>query len=275
MDPSSRTFGSELIIRALSGAFVVLAILGGILLGGVYWSFIVTLIALISLWEFYNLLSVKVKVTRGIGFISALLLIAAATLNFSSAAILAITALIPFLVLCIEIVRRQMLQSSHAIFNMGGTLVGLIFIALPWTFLVLLRAEPWGTMLLITLFACTWSCDITAYLVGVRWGRTYLCENVSPKKTWEGFAAGVAGSLFCAGLLAFAWQFPPFPLLLLGLLCGLAGQIGDLGESLLKREAGVKDAGKLIPGHGGMLDRFDSILVNATLAFLIFEVIWH
>jgi len=75
--------------------------------------------------------------------------------------------------------------------------------------------------------------------------------------------------------LAFAWQFPPFPLLLLGLLCGLAGQIGDLGESLLKREAGVKDAGKLIPGHGGMLDRFDSILVNATLAFLIFEVIWH
>lgn len=275
MDPSSRTFGSEIIIRALSGAFVVLAILGGILLGGIYWSFIVTLITMVSLWEFYNLLSVKVKVTRGIGFISALLLIAAATLNFSSAAILAITALIPFLVLCIEIIRRQMLQNSHAIFNMGGTLVGLIFIALPWTFLVLLRAEPWGTMLLITLFACTWSCDITAYLVGVRWGRTYLCENVSPKKTWEGFAGGLAGSLFCAGLLAFAWQFPPFPLLLLGLLCGLAGQIGDLGESLLKREAGVKDTGKLIPGHGGMLDRFDSILVNATLAFLIFEVIWH
>ena len=159
-----------------------------------------------------------------------------------------------------------MLLSSQAIFNMGGTLVGLIYIALPWTFLVLLRAEPWGTMLLITIFACTWSCDVTAYLVGVRWGRTYLCENVSPKKTWEGFVAGVAGSLFCAGLLAFAWQFPPFPLLMLGLLCGLAGQIGDLGESLLKREAGVKDAGKLIPGHGGMLDRFDSILVNATLA---------
>jgi len=152
MDPSSRTFGSEIIIRALSGAFVVLAILGGILLGGIYWSFIVTLITMVSLWEFYNLLSVKVKVTRGIGFISALLLIAAATLNFSSAAILAITALIPFLVLCIEIIRRQMLQNSHAIFNMGGTLVGLIFIALPWTFLVLLRAEPWGTMLLITLF---------------------------------------------------------------------------------------------------------------------------
>jgi len=275
MDPSSRTFGSEIIIRALSGAFVVLAIIGGILLGGIYWSFIVTLVTMVSLWEFYNLLSVKIKVTRALGFISALLLIAAASLNFSSAAILAITALIPFLVLCIEIIRRQMLLSSQAIFNMGGTLVGLIYIALPWTFLVLLRAEPWGTMLLITLFACTWSCDVTAYLVGVRWGRTYLCENVSPKKTWEGFAAGVAGSLFCAGLLAFAWQFPPFPLLMLGLLCGLAGQIGDLGESLLKREAGVKDAGKLIPGHGGMLDRFDIILVNATVAFLIFEVIWH
>ena len=63
------------------------------------------------------------------------------------------------------------------------------------------------------------------------------------------------------------------PLLLLGLLCGVAGQLGDLGESVLKREAGVKDTGNIIPGHGGMLDRFDSILVNSTLAFVIFELV--
>jgi phosphatidate cytidylyltransferase len=62
-------------------------------------------------------------------------------------------------------------------------------------------------------------------------------------------------------------------MLLLGLLCGVAGQLGDLGESILKREAGVKDSGSLIPGHGGFLDRFDSILINASLAFLIFEVL--
>ena len=77
----------------------------------------------------------------------------------------------------------------------------------------------------------------------------------------------------CGGLLALIFSFPPMPLLLLGLLCGVAGQLGDRGESVLKREAGVKDTGNIIPGHGGMLDRFDSILVNSTLAFVIFELV--
>ena len=100
---------------------------------------------------------------------------------------------------------------------------------------------------------------------------------MSPHKTWEGFAGGAAASLMCGGLLALIFSlifsFPPLPLLLLGLLCGVAGQLGDLGESVLKREAGVKDTGNIIPGHGGMLDRFDSILVNGTLAFVIFELV--
>jgi phosphatidate cytidylyltransferase len=125
----------------------------------------------------------------------------------------------------------------------------------------------------MTLFLCTWSCDVAAFLTGKRFGANLLCESVSPKKTWEGFGGGVAGSLACSALLALLFRFPPLPMLLLGLLCGVAGQLGDLGESILKREAGVKDSGSLIPGHGGFLDRFDSILINASLAFLIFEVL--
>ena len=139
--------------------------------------------------------------------------------------------------------------------------------------MMLIRMREHGAMFLLTLFFCTWCCDVAAYFTGSHFGRTPLCSQVSPHKTWEGFAGGAAASLMCGGLLALIFSFPPLPLLLLGLLCGVAGQLGDLGESVLKREAGVKDTGNIIPGHGGMLDRFDSILVNGTLAFVIFELV--
>ena len=87
------------------------------------------------------------------------------------------------------------------------------------------------------------------------------------------FWVGVVASVVCGSVLPVLFDLAPFPLVLLGALCGVAGQLGDLAESVLKREARVKDTGSLIPGHGGFLDRFDSILVNATLTFFIIEVI--
>jgi phosphatidate cytidylyltransferase len=95
---------------------------------------------------------------------------------------------------------------------------------------------------------------------------------VSPSKSWEGFAAGVIASVMCGAALPVVFDMAPFPIMLLGALCGVAGQLGDLAESVLKREAKIKDTGSVIPGHGGFLDRFDSILVNATLTFFIIEV---
>ena len=111
---------------------------------------------------------------------------------------------------------------------------------------------------------------MAAYFTGKRFGRTLLSSRVSPKKTWEGFAGGVVASVLCSGCLSLLFGFSLHALLLLGFLCGIAGQFGDLGESVLKREANVKDTSNLIPGHGGLLDRFDSILINATLAFFLF-----
>jgi phosphatidate cytidylyltransferase len=124
------------------------------------------------------------------------------------------------------------------------------------------------------VFACTWACDVLAYVVGSCWGNTPLAPAVSPKKSIEGFVGGLAGSLLCAGALSYLWEIRPVPLLLIGLFCGTFGQLGDLAESLLKRETGKKDSGSIIPGHGGMLDRFDSILVNASLVYLFFGVLW-
>ena len=152
--------------------------------------------------------------------------------------------------------------------GVGATVGGIAYIVLPWTFMMLIRAREHGAMFLLTLFFCTWCCDVAAYFTGSHFGKTPLCSQVSPHKTWEGFAGGAAASLMCGGLLALIFSFPPLPLLLLGLLCGVAGQLGDLGESVLKREAGVKDTGNIIPGHGGVLDRFDAMLLSAPFVFV-------
>ncbi len=261
-------------LRAFSSVFIVLAIVGGIILGGFVWSIIASAAALLSLWEFYKLQVPRLRLSPLLAMLSALFILfgAAAGLMDLSAILCALSA-VAFVTLFLEVIRRQVLGESYALAAVGANVGGIAYIVLPWTFMMLTRSREHGAMFLLTLFCCTWCCDVAAYFTGSRFGKTLLCGNVSPHKTWEGFAGGAAASLMCGGLLSLIFSFPPLPLLLLGLLCGIAGQLGDLGESVLKREAGVKDTGSLIPGHGGMLDRFDSILVNGTLAFVIFELV--
>ncbi|NLX84492.1 MAG: phosphatidate cytidylyltransferase [Synergistaceae bacterium] len=259
--------------RAFSGIFIVLIILGGIIQGGLVWNAVVFVAAMLSLWEFYKLLSTKHNISPWLIMLSGAFILIGASSEMSLTAILCSISAIVFIALFLEIVRRQVHAESSALENMGATIVGIAYVILPWSFLILIRSRQLGSLFLITLFLCTWSCDVAAYIVGSRLGRNLMCEKISAKKTWEGFFGGAAASLFCGGLLALIFSFPPLPLVLMGLLCGVAGQLGDLGESVLKREAGVKDTGSLIPGHGGLLDRFDSILVNGTLAFVIFELI--
>jgi phosphatidate cytidylyltransferase len=250
--------------------FVVIA---GIMIGGRVWQALASLIALASLWELYQMMSLKYKLSKGWGLAGGSFILGSVSLGFSFAVTLSVLAVIAFIVLFTEVVRRQSTGESFALWNMGGTLSGLIYIVLPWSFLILVRSETWGYIFLLTIFLCTWCCDIGAYLGGSWMGRTPFASMVSPKKSWEGVIFGFLASFLCGCILPVIFQFAPLPLALIGLLCGFAGPIGDLVESVLKREAGIKDTGSAIPGHGGFLDRFDSILINATLAFFIFEVI--
>ena len=264
----------DLQLRAFSSIFIVLAVIGGIVLGGHIWSAIVILIAMLSLWEFYKLQSAKLSTSPALIMVSGLFILLGTAFGLMSiATILCSISAIAFIALFLEVLKRQVSGESNALVTMGATVAGIAYVVLPWSFMILIRSRELGAMFLITLFLCTWSCDVAAYFVGSRFGRTLLCSRVSPHKTWEGFIGGAAASFMCGGLMALIFSFPPMPLLLMGLLCGIAGQLGDLGESVLKREAGVKDTGSIIPGHGGLLDRFDSILVNGTLAFVIFELV--
>lgn len=261
-------------LRAFSSIFIVLAVLGGIMLGGLVWSALVMVIAMLSLWEFYKLQSARLNASPVLIMLSGLFILVGTSFGLMSlATILCSISAIAFIALFLEVLKRQVSGESDALVTMGATVAGIAYVILPWSFMILIRSRDYGAMFLITLFFCTWSCDVAAYFVGSHFGKNLLCSQVSPHKTWEGFMGGAAASFMCGGLMALVFSFPPMPMLLMGLLCGVAGQLGDLGESVLKREAGVKDTGNLIPGHGGLLDRFDSILVNGTLAFVIFELI--
>lgn len=273
MEPSKK-FDHELIERTASGIALVFAVLGGIYMGNPYWFALCFCICMGSLAEFYGMISRKSHVSRIVGFSLAAVIIFAAEFSRDPAVILPILAVAPLLVFSIEIARRHLFSESHGIASSGGTVAGILYVVLPWSFLVVLREHTWGVYLLTALFCCTWSCDVAAYLVGSKWGKASLCPEVSPRKTIEGFVGGLAGSLLCGGILSFIWHLGPVPILLIALFCGTFGQIGDLAESLIKREVDVKDSGDLIPGHGGILDRFDSILVNAVLVFIVFGVLW-
>ncbi len=133
----------------------------------------------------------------------------------------------------------------------------------------------WGGMTIIAIFASIWICDSAAYFIGRAFGRHKLLPRVSPNKTWEGAIAGFVGAV--AAFVAARQLALPYLTVMQAIWCGIIvgvfGQIGDLAESLLKRDAGVKDSSSIIPGHGGILDRFDSLLFVSPLLFLYIDFI--
>ena len=266
---------SELGTRTMSSIVIAAVVLFGINYGGILWAVIASLIALKSLDEYYRLISRKgSRVSPGMGYIFSLIFLIAAMKESAQPIILAmILSLCVFFVMTIEIFRRQKTKgTSNVIFNTGGIVSGILYITVPWVCMIMLGNYAFGRQILMTIFFCTWACDVGAYLGGKKFGNIKLCEHVSPGKTVQGFIFGIIGSLIANAASIYFFSFPEY-LMFIGFVCGIAGQVGDLAESLIKREAGQKDSGTLIPGHGGMLDRFDSILFNGLLTYLILRVL--
>ena len=268
---------NELRLRSLSSIGIVIVIIFGINKGGLIWTLIAGIIALLSLSEYYRLAS-KLKGARlspGLGYIFSLaFLIAAVRENPQPIVLGMILALCVCSVFVVEIFRRQITKgTSSAVINAGLVISGVLYITVPWVCMIMLRDYSFGRQILITLFLCTWGCDVGAYIGGKMFGTAPLCRYVSPGKTVQGFAAGAIGSLLANATAIYFFALPAYPLIFIGFICGIFGQVGDLAESLIKREADVKDSGNIIPGHGGMLDRFDSILFNGLLTYLVLRVI--
>jgi phosphatidate cytidylyltransferase len=157
--------------------------------------------------------------------------------------------------------------------SVAGAFLGSFYTFLPWLFAIRLRRE--SVHLLFFALALNWIGDTAAYYTGRTWGRHKLAPVVSPNKSWEGAIASVLASV-AFGLLYLGYEMPRLPwweIALLAIVGNVAGQLGDLAESAMKRGAGVKDSGQLLPGHGGMLDRVDSTLFALPAVYLLFAAL--
>jgi len=160
----------------------------------------------------------------------------------------------------------------------SSTLFGIFYVAWMLAHLYLIRQLPQGFHFLLLVIVANWSTDTLAYFTGRALGKHKLAPVISPNKTVEGALGGITGSVLSAAIFNLvSGQSTLLPhYLILGAGIGIFGQLGDLAESALKRQAGIKDSGNIIPGHGGVLDRFDSILLTAPLAYYYIKefMIW-
>jgi phosphatidate cytidylyltransferase len=259
-------------------ALILLSVLWPITEMGAAWAFhlLVAVTVALGTWECYRLLEARgARPTKILGLAAGVALVWAAAGQqpaFDAALpLVAVTIAAP----AVALLRRP--DPASMLDTTAGTLLPVLLIALGLSYLARIRAVPGedGKDLVYLLFVCMILGDTAAFYVGARIGRTRLAPRVSPGKSWEGVLGGMAASV-AGGLLAHFWFFPGLPLLdavILGIVLGVAGILGDLAESVLKRAARVKDSSSLLPGHGGVLDRADSLLFSAPVLYYYYRFV--
>ncbi len=156
---------------------------------------------------------------------------------------------------------------SEALPSLAISAAGLLLVAWPLSYIVRLHAMESGPLWLLFTLALIWTGDTLAYFTGRSIGRLPMARQISPKKTWEGAAGNLVGSLLVAAVFGRSLDVGITHLMAIAVLANVAGQMGDLVESVYKRGAGVKDSGTLLPGHGGMLDRIDALIFAAPVVW--------
>lgn len=266
-----------MLTRALSGLVFICVVIGSLIYGFTSSALLFILIALIGSHEFYKLgkkMSQPYKFT-GLIFTASILTGGIYMLiNGVHSKILGLW----LLFLPVFTIQTLASKSTSGLVNISTTIWGGLYTSLPFISLLSIGLFPsysienFNGALPIAIFILTWSNDTGAYLFGRKLGKTKLFERISPNKTWEGTIGGalftIAISYLCSEYLTlFAWYI----WFAIALIVSICANIGDLLESVFKRNAGVKDSGKIMPGHGGVLDRFDAIFLSApmVLVFLL------
>ena len=231
--------------------------------GGLAFAAFVAGIAALSLYEYGMILAIGEKpVQRVVTLVTGTALAACAALAGPLGLVAAASVTLVLL--------REMASSERSIERAALTLFGAFVLGWMPAHLALLRElRPHGATLTLMLFVSIWVMDTAAYAAGKTFGRHKLAPELSPKKTWEGFIAGfIAAVAVVIGFRLWRPEIASLPrALAVGMLIGVAGQLSDLAESMIKRAVGVKDSGALLPGHGGVMDRFDSFIFGAPAVY--------
>jgi len=234
----------------------------------------ITIIALICLYELYKAFETKYKPVKWIGYISVITILFihfyAKTALFN---VIIITLFILFILLFLQVFLKKI-----DIIDASITFMGVCYITIFILFIPLIVEIQNGSLLIWYIFGATWGTDGFAYLIGKNFGKHKFTE-ISPKKTIEGCIGGIFGAVIFMISITYVFNtwcglnISYINISIIGIILSIFSQIGDLIASSIKRYFGIKDFGNLIPGHGGMLDRFDSVIIAAPLAYILFTII--
>lgn len=287
---------NNFLTRTLTGAIFVALMVGGILWSKWTCIGLFSLIAILGLWEFYMLIEQKgpatpLRAAKKIpGLMLGIIVLAASAgkyfaemnIHFPFPSVYFAILLFP-LYLVFNLFKdkhptppfREKPQVASAAQGLSPTLFGILFSVMPFCYLILFYStEGWyNSEIILGFFLLIWSNDTFAYLVGRVIGKTKLFERISPKKTWEGTIGGATCTQGIAYLISnYFPNLEPIHWHAIALIVSVFGTLGDLVESKLKRSLDVKDSGTILPGHGGILDRFDGVLIAApfVVCYLIY-----
>lgn len=261
---------SGLQVRFRTGLVYTLVTIACVFAGNIPTMIYLMVVAGICAGEFYYMLRSDSKLpNEALGVAGAVLFVPATYLaGLAGAMIVAVVLLIALLVWYVFWLRARI--QDVAVSFLGAAYTGLLLSGL-----IIIRTAvetPWAGLVLFLLFLSVWANDAFAYFVGSKIGKHKLAPRISPKKSWEGFFAGLVGSMLVWAVMSFipAIELSMPMALAFGLVCGLMEMLGDLAESRIKRNSGFKDSGTIMPGHGGLLDRCDSLfLASVSASFLM------
>ncbi len=263
--------GKNLGLRTISGAVLGVVVVGATLLSKWAFAIVAAVIAVGAIWELFRMARSRgdVEPQNLLVTVLGVALIIEGALATSPVVLLTLILFIP-IVFAVEIARGKV----RPLENIALSVAGLLYCAVPGVLLILIGSVEgeWEPARVLMVILTVWVNDIFAYLVGCSIGKHKMCPVISPKKSWEGFAGGVLCAVAFAMAVGYMMEGDVLLWGGLGGVVALAAVAGDLVESMIKREYGVKDSGNLIPGHGGMLDRFDAQLLAAPFAYIYMTI---